>query len=65
MTKLLNAIRDVVKIEADGITSLLPKKEKKVSVIKQVISNPDNFEFSGKVTNGEIVIKIKPNTEES
>jgi len=41
-----------------------PKKKKNVSVLKALISNPDEFVFTMKVVDGEIKINISKEEEE-
>ncbi len=43
----------------------LKKKEKKPSVVKDVIKDPDSFKLEMYVENGEIVIKVKKRSEET
>ncbi len=42
----------------------LKKKEKKPSVVKDVVKDPDSFKLEMYVENGEIVVKIRKKTEE-
>lgn len=42
----------------------MKKKEKKPSVVKDVVKDPDSFKLEMYVENGEIVVKIRKKTEE-
>lgn len=48
----------------DMLDLLCGKKEKKVSLLKMIFGNPDNFIYTIKIIDGEIVVRIKPNTNE-
>ena len=60
---MINKIVDriVKQIDFAGMFKRQPKKE---SVLKDLINDPDSFEFNGYVENGEIKISIRKRMEE-
>ena len=60
---MINKIVDriVKQIDFAGMFKRQPKKE---SVLKDLINDPDSFEFNGYVENGEIKINIRKRMKE-
>ena len=57
----MDAIETLAKLY--GIVNRKPAAKKKPSMIKDLISCPDDFELHAKIEDGEIVIRIRRNEE--